>query len=121
MATMPTSAKSKPGMLPFREQRNRVGRECFMVVVFMIINRCRYVKFHPRLDKGNPAHWYETKGGCVMRGLVAPLELVAYLYYLRRRRAARPARASSESVAVVGSGTIFMLKVGAPFEPTAPA
>jgi hypothetical protein len=31
--------------------------------------------------------------------------------YLRRRRAARPARASRESVAVVGSGTTGVLKV----------
>ena len=36
-------------------------------------------------------------------GLVYPVEVV--VYYLRRRRAARPANASRESVAVVGSGT----------------
>lgn len=46
---------------------------------------------------------FETLGGRAMQGLATPLELVAP--YLRRRRAARPARASRESVAVVGSGT----------------
>ena len=40
-----------------------------------------------------------------MQGLVTPLELVI-AYYLRRRRAAKPARASKESVAVVGSGIV---------------
>ena len=45
----------------------------------------------------------ETKGGRALQGLVTPLELVVSPY-LRRRRAARPARASRESVAVVGSG-----------------
>ena len=52
-------------------------------------------------------------GGCAMQGLVTPLELVAYAYYLRRRRAAKPTRASRESVAVVGSGTrlIVMLEI----------
>ena len=39
-----------------------------------------------------------------MQGLVTPLELVV-VPYLRRRRAARPASARRESVAVVGSGT----------------
>ena len=47
---------------------------------------------------------FETLGGRAMQGLATPLELVV-VPYLRRRRAARPARASKESVAVVGSGT----------------
>ncbi len=45
----------------------------------------------------------KTSGGRAMQGLATPLELVV-LPYLRRRRAARPARARRESVAVVGSG-----------------
>ena len=56
---------------------------------------------------------FETLGGRAMQGLATPLELVvpylrpvwAYQREARRRRAARPARASRESVAVVGSGT----------------
>ena len=57
---------------------------------------------------------FETLGGRAMQGLVTPLELVvvpylrlvwAYQREARRRRAARPARASRERVAVVGSGT----------------
>ena len=47
---------------------------------------------------------YETLGGRALQGLVTLLELVV-APYLRRRRAARPASASRESVAVVGSGT----------------
>ena len=48
---------------------------------------------------------FETLGGRAMQGLVTPPELVV-VPYLRRRRAARPARASRESVAVVGSGIV---------------
>lgn len=57
---------------------------------------------------------FETLSGRAMQGLVTPPELVvvpylrpvwAYQREARRRRAARPARASRESVAVVGSGT----------------
>lgn len=48
----------------------------------------------------------ETLGGRALQGLVTPLEIdVPYL----RRRAAKPARASKESVAVVGSGTVVTL------------
>ena len=53
----------------------------------------------------NTALGYETEGGRAMQGLVTLLELVV-APYLRRRRAAKPARASRESVAVVGSGTV---------------
>ena len=58
---------------------------------------------------------YETLGGRTMQGLVTPLELVVVPYLrpvwasqreARRRRAARPAKASRERVAVAGSGTI---------------
>ena len=52
----------------------------------------------------NTALGLETSGGRAMQGLVTPLELVV-VPYLRRRRAARPANARRESVAVVGSGT----------------
>ena len=52
---------------------------------------------------------YETLGGRAMQGLATPLELVV-VPYLRRRRAARPHRASRESVAVVGSGTVFVVR-----------
>jgi hypothetical protein len=45
----------------------------------------------------------ETLGGRALQGLVTPLEID--VPYLLRRRAAKPARASKESVAVVGSGT----------------
>ena len=76
---------------------------------------------HPDWIKEIPPIGMKPMSGCAMQGLVTPLELIAYSYYLRRRRAAKPARASKDSVAVVGSGTIFMLKVGAPFDPTAPA
>ena len=67
--------------------------------------------------KKNTALGYETLGGCAMQGLVTPLELVvvpylrpvwAYQRVARRRRAARPARARRESVAVVGSGIDFV-------------
>ena len=49
----------------------------------------------------------ETLGGRALQGLVTPLEID--VPYLRRRRAAKPARASKESVAVVGSGTVVTL------------
>lgn len=48
----------------------------------------------------------ETLGGRALQGLVTPLEIdVPYL----RRQEAKPARASKESVAVVGSGTVVTL------------
>ena len=62
---------------------------------------------------------YKALGGRAMQGLVTPLELAvapylrpvwAYQREARRRRAARPASARRESVAVVGSGTVFVVR-----------
>ena len=58
--------------------------------------------------KKNPPIGIETLGGRAVQGLVTPLELVVSSY-LRRRREAKPARASKESVAVVGSGIVVTL------------
>ena len=80
-----------------------------------IRNRCsgnfghRFSTCHVKYYQSKiPPIGIETLGGRALQGLVTPLEIVVSSY-LRRRREAKPARASKESVAVVGSGIVVTL------------